>query len=199
MDGIKLIGCIFFLCILCLYNARCNSPQKVSAPPASVVFIGFDAATWKIIDPLRAQGALPNLNKLIRNGVRAPLKTLVPTISPAVWTTIFTGMLPPKHGIDGFVDSDGNLYTSFNLRSKPLWEILSDRSTISTVINFWLTWPALGLKNVRTVSDRFVYPDAAHAVWPSDLLDNIPFQDVNVKNRMDDFGFRSPPARLGDE
>src|SRR6266478_1141137 len=52
-----------------------------------LLLIGLDGADWKTIDPLLRAGRLPRLERLIRDGVRAPLRSYDPMISPLLWTT----------------------------------------------------------------------------------------------------------------
>jgi hypothetical protein len=84
-----------------------------------VAIIGLDGATWEIIDPLLARGRLPNLASLMEGGTYGRLATLPGYTSPALWTSIFTGKLPEKHGVHDFYSA-----TSHHLRAKPLYEIL---------------------------------------------------------------------------
>ena len=69
-----------------------------------LLFVGWDAADWKVIDPLLARGEMPNLAALLRQGVRANSATIHPPLSPMVWTSIATGKRPAKHGIHGFTE-----------------------------------------------------------------------------------------------
>jgi hypothetical protein len=66
------------------------------------VVIGIDGADWRFVDPLIARGALPNLADLRARGAWGPLRTLSPTVSPAIWTTMATGARPQRHGVRGF-------------------------------------------------------------------------------------------------
>ena len=66
------------------------------------VLVGIDGADWRYVDPLIARGALPNLAELRGRGAWGPLRTLTPTLSPAIWTTIATGARPQRHGVRGF-------------------------------------------------------------------------------------------------
>jgi len=59
-----------------------------------VVFIGLDGASLDIVDDLRADGALPTFDRLIRTGVSGPLQS---------WASIATGKIPEKHGVRDFV------------------------------------------------------------------------------------------------
>ena len=67
-----------------------------------LVILGIDGADWKIIDPLLQEGCLPNFSKLIEKKYRLPLPSIYPHLTPPVWTSIFTGVNPGKHGIHDF-------------------------------------------------------------------------------------------------
>ena len=60
---------------------------QVSRVDRRLLLVGVDGATWKLIDPLLAAHRMPNLERLIAGGVRTPLATIRPTLSPAIWTT----------------------------------------------------------------------------------------------------------------
>jgi len=77
-------------------------PQVLHRSKGSIFLIGLDGADWAIVDPLLKAGKLPNFERLIQNGVRTPLITLTPTVSPAIWTSIATGKSPKKHGISNW-------------------------------------------------------------------------------------------------
>ena len=52
------------------------------------LFLGWDAADWKVINPMIEQGLLPNIEKFINDGVIGNLATLDPPYSPMLWTSI---------------------------------------------------------------------------------------------------------------
>jgi hypothetical protein len=56
-----------------------------------VLLIGWDAADWKVIQPLLDAGEMPNLARLIAGGLRGNIATLYPALSPMLWTSIATG------------------------------------------------------------------------------------------------------------
>ena len=64
-----------------------------------VLLIGWDAADWKIINPLLEKGQMPALDKLINDGVMGNIATLNPPLSPMLWTSIATGKRAYKHGM----------------------------------------------------------------------------------------------------
>jgi len=127
----------------------CGTP----APRATdrVFLIGVDGATWTVLDPLLAEGRLPNLASLIEEGTRVSLESMVPTKSPALWTTVVTGKTFEKHGIDDFTvvtRDDGTknervMHMTSNLRqTKALWNIVGEEGAGSAFVGWWVTWPA---------------------------------------------------------
>lgn len=149
-----------------------------------VAIIGWDGGEWSVIERLLAEGTMPNLQCLIDGGVHARLRSLPSTKSPLVWTSIATGKVPAKHGINdfgsfqfpGMVNNfstypDGLGYyrlisrllpsadlpvTSTTRKTAALWEILSQAKHTTGMIGWWATWPAEPV-NGFMISDRFTY------------------------------------------
>ncbi len=86
--------------VLSLVIAALPGLRSDAAP--RVVLVGIDGASWSVIDPLLAQGKLPNLAALLARGASAELATVEPVISPVVWTSIATGQPPEVHGVHNF-------------------------------------------------------------------------------------------------
>src|ERR1700735_3273104 len=94
-----------------LTKSNCGTSKLGLVPRMSVesqvprlLLVGWDAADWKVIDPLMSQGEMPNLASLVSEGVRGNLATMYPALSPMLWTSIATGKRPSKHGIHGFIE-----------------------------------------------------------------------------------------------
>ena len=113
----------------------------------STVIIGIDGATFAIYDRLIDDGVTPFLGKLIREGVRADLRTIIPALTPPAWTSLMTGRGPGQHGIFDFFrrESASNqriqLLTSRDVASETIWSLASRHGGRATVINFPLTYP----------------------------------------------------------
>jgi predicted AlkP superfamily phosphohydrolase/phosphomutase len=111
-----------------------------------VLVIGLDAATFDIIDPLIQKGKLPNINKLMKNGVRGDLRTTIPPLSPNAWTSFATGKNAGKHGIYSFTEQKSSSYgirfvNARSRKARPIWSILSEIGKKVGVINMPITYP----------------------------------------------------------
>jgi len=102
--------------------------------PKLMVF-ELDGATWDVMNGLLEKGELPNIEKIMNRGVHGVLMSDPPTISPRVWTSIFSGKRPEKHGID-FFGANTKM-----LRSKRIWDILQDDGYKVGTFGTLVTWP----------------------------------------------------------
>jgi len=131
-------------------------------PKPRVLLIGWDAADWKVIQPLLDAGQMPNLSRLIADGLRGNLATLYPVLSPMLWTSIATGKRAYKHGIHGFTEPlpDGAGVRPISLLSrntKAIWNILNQTGHRSIVVGWWPSHPAEPINGVM-VSNHFSQP-----------------------------------------
>jgi len=139
------------LCALTtLLVTGCSERAPRTAIPVTVV--GIDGAAWRVIDPLLAAGELPNLSALIAGGVRGPLRSEPPLISPPVWTTVATGVPRARHGILDF-NASGRIVMSLDRRAPALWTLASAAGLRSAVVGWWATYPAEAIAGVM-VSER---------------------------------------------
>jgi predicted AlkP superfamily phosphohydrolase/phosphomutase/tetratricopeptide (TPR) repeat protein len=136
-----------------------------------VLLIGWDAADWKIINPLLDQGLMPTLENLINHGVIGNLATLHPVLSPMLWNSIATGMRPEKHGILGFTEPDPQTggvrpVTSTSRKVKAIWNILTQRGYKTHVVGWFAGHPAEPINGI-SVSDLYPYAVAPlEKEWP---------------------------------
>ena len=143
-----------------------GSDQQVGNGSRKVLLIGWDAAEWKVIDPLVDAGKMPNLARLIDRGVSGNLATLQPALSPMLWTSIATGKRPYKHGIHGFTEPDpltGTVrpVTNLSRKTKAVWNILNQSGLHTITVGWWPSHPAEPLSKGVMVSND--YHSAHHA------------------------------------
>ncbi|HPQ41094.1 MAG TPA: alkaline phosphatase family protein, partial [bacterium] len=152
---------------------------------AKVLVIGFDGATWDMFKPAMEQGKMPRLKNLVDEGVRAPLETIKPTLTPVVWTTIATGRLPEDHGVHGVVDRDpvtGEMHplTSRSVRVKAIWDMMTVQNRTATVIRWPVTWPIHEI-NGEMISDFAFQTTRPQRVWPQSLASLVDTRRVDYR------------------
>ena len=136
--------------------------------------VGLDGADWQIAGPLMAAGKMPNLSRLQREGSWCDLRTITPTLSPLLWTSIATGKPPDQHGIVDFLVRDRRtgqkvpIASTFR-KTKALWNIFSDAGRTADFIAWWATWPAETI-NGHMISDRFAYSLFGYRSRPEDSV-----------------------------
>ncbi len=136
-----------------------------------VLCIGFDGATFDLIEPWVKQGYLPNFKKFMEEGTYCKLKGLVPTMSFSAWTSLATGVNPGKHNIFDYIEDkkdsyDVDLVSSENRKCKAIWNYLNDHNKKAGIINMPATYPAEKLDGFMIsgmlapdVKSEFTYPE----------------------------------------
>ncbi len=146
-------------------------PMPLQDVPLSrkLTLIGIEGASMSYVLRAVAEGKLPNFARLIESGASGPLRTLYPTESLAVWTSIATGKLPRQHGLKGFyryrfpgvathfslrprgldfrsLDRlelvQRSVTTSALRRTQPFWTILSGFGIDVGLVRWWGSYPA---------------------------------------------------------
>src|SRR4249919_2096946 len=77
---------------------------KQSQPKPRVLLIGWDGADWIVLNQLMDAGRMPNLSRFIEQGVMGNIASLLPCLTPMLWTSVATGRTADEHGILGFVE-----------------------------------------------------------------------------------------------
>ncbi|HLG31331.1 MAG TPA: alkaline phosphatase family protein, partial [Candidatus Brocadiales bacterium] len=132
--------------------------------------IGLDGATFDIIDPLLRENKLPNLKRIIGEGSRGYLRSVISPFSPQAWSSFMTGVNPGKHGVFGFREKINNSYSlqfvnNQCVKSKTLWKVLSESGKKVIVINIPMTYPPekvngilIGGMDSPGIASNFTYP-----------------------------------------
>lgn len=135
------------------------------------LLLGWDAADWKVINPMIEQGLLPNIENLINQGTIGNLETLDPPYSPMLWTSIATGKRPYKHGVHGFNEpwdkGPGTRPVMSTTRTcKAIWNILTQEDYKTHVLGWWPSHPAEPINGIA-ISDFFAKPVGRQfEAWP---------------------------------
>ncbi|QEH36640.1 Type I phosphodiesterase / nucleotide pyrophosphatase [Aquisphaera giovannonii] len=107
-------------------------------PIERLLVLGLDGATWTVLDPMRRRGLMPNLDALLKDAAHGTLRSIIPPVTTAAWTTMMTGCNPPRHGVfdHRYYDAAAGrmkVNHSGRVRVPTVWKLLSDagRSVVS--------------------------------------------------------------------
>jgi len=113
------------------------------------VLIGWDGATFNLLSPWMKSGVLPNLASLCARGSARKLRSVIPPVTPAAWTSILSGMNPGKHGILDFNEFNATDYlqqdkliNSTHIAGTTIFDLLSERGSTVCSLQMPLTYPA---------------------------------------------------------
>jgi predicted AlkP superfamily phosphohydrolase/phosphomutase len=144
-----------------------------------VLFIGLDGATFDVLDPLIDQGLMPRLKQFIDQGVRGPLETTIPPITPTAWVSWMTGKNPGKHGVFEFLlrrKGSGALPdTPVNSHSRdglPFWDLLGQMGKQAIVTNVPCTYPPSMVNGVM-ISDFLTPRGRRDFTYPEKLIEEV--------------------------
>jgi predicted AlkP superfamily phosphohydrolase/phosphomutase len=181
-----------------------ESPAPLRRAPQRVFLVGFDGMDPTLARRWMAEGKLPNLSRLAREGSFSPLQTTQPSESPTAWASFATGVNPGKHNIFDFLVRDFETYAPdlAMVRKEPprfLFGLIPTRPprVLSTRggTSFWVHAGRDGIRSVvLTVPVTFPVERVNH----SDLLAGFPLPDV--RGTIGTFSYWAtdlPPAEAG--
>ncbi len=114
---------------------------------ARVFLIGLDGATFTVLDPLMERDVMPFLRDFTARGVRAPLRTIMPPLTPPAWTSLVTGLRPGRHGVFDFFQKESadseyyTLATAQDIHAPTIWSLASEAGRKVVSLNFPLMFP----------------------------------------------------------
>jgi predicted AlkP superfamily phosphohydrolase/phosphomutase len=139
-----------------------------------LLVLGLDGMPLKLLAFLMERGIAPNLKALFQRGTHGKLRSVIPPITPAAWTSFQTGKYPNKHGIvDFFVEKPWSYEYEFTnstrITSKTLWKILSDAKKKPIIVNVPLTYPPEAIEGI--IIPGFDAPETSDdCIHPKGLL-----------------------------
>lgn len=114
--------------------------------PGRLLILGLDGATWNVLDPARRRGLIPNLAALFDAAATGVLRSTVPPVTSAAWTTFMTGCGPGRHGVFDhrwYDAASGRMKVNHSGRARvpTFWGVLSDAGRDAVCLNLPGTYP----------------------------------------------------------
>lgn len=147
--------------------------KKKKAHRACVV--GLDGVPHTLVLRLAAEGVMPFMADLVKNGAAQKMKVTLPEISAVSWPSFMTGKNPGVHGIFGFTELSPDYkmrFTNFaSLKCPTFWDKLGERGKRSVVINQPGTYPARPIPGA--LISGFVALELNKSISPLKLLATV--------------------------
>lgn len=130
--------------------------------------IGLDGANWDLLGTWLSEGRLPNLQRLVDDGVGGVSESCLPPLTVPNWKCYATGKNPGKLDVFRFdridtANRDHVFHDATDFKSAELWDYLNDEGMTAGVLNKPSTYPP------KTI-DGFVVaggPDASETTYRS--------------------------------
>jgi predicted AlkP superfamily phosphohydrolase/phosphomutase len=131
-----------------------------------LVILGLDGATWTVLDPMRRRGLMPNLDALLARSAHGTLRSVIPPVTTAAWTSMMTGCGPARHGIFDhryFDAAAGQMKVNHSARVRvpTFWHLLSQAGRSVVSLNVPATYPPLSVRGVVVSGMDAPHLDAA--------------------------------------
>ena len=144
------------------------------------MMIGLDGADPYVIRRLIKSGKLPNLQRVIAEGVANEDLSMIgvlPSVTPPNWCSLATGNYPRTHGITCYnnhtlgkdLQTIEHNWDSRRVESELIWETFSRQNKKSIMLNYCEAWPP------RFEDPNGIYIDGSGV---------IPFMRCNIKRRL---------------
>jgi predicted AlkP superfamily phosphohydrolase/phosphomutase len=136
-----------------------------------LLILGLDGATWTVLDPMRKLGLMPNLDALLGRAAHGTLRSIVPPVTTAAWTSMMTGCGPARHGVfdHRYLDTtSGQMKVNHSGRCRvpTFWNLLSDAGRSVVSLNVPAMFPPPKLRGVVVSGMDAPHLDAALSGYP---------------------------------
>ena len=118
-----------------------------------LMILGLDGATWTVLDPMRRRGLMPNLDALLARSAHGTLRSTIPPVTSAAWSTMMTGCGPERHGVfdHRYYDAAaGRMKVNHarRVRVPSFFHLLSDAGRSVVSLNLPVTYPPLDVRGI---------------------------------------------------
>jgi predicted AlkP superfamily phosphohydrolase/phosphomutase len=118
-----------------------------------LLILGLDGATWTVLDTMRQRGLMPNLDGLLARSAAGTLRSTIPPVTTAAWTTMMTGCGPARHGVfdHRYYDAaEGRMKVNHSgrIRVPTVWHLLAATGRSIIALNLPGLYPPLKVRGI---------------------------------------------------
>jgi predicted AlkP superfamily phosphohydrolase/phosphomutase len=137
-----------------------------------LLVLGLDGATWTVLDPMRQRGLMPNLDAYLARAASGTLRSIIPPVTAAAWTTMMTGCGPARHGVfdHRYYDAaEGRMKVNHSgrIRVPTVWHLLSGTGRSIVSLNVPGLYPPLKVRGIVVSGMDAPHLEAALSAAPA--------------------------------
>jgi predicted AlkP superfamily phosphohydrolase/phosphomutase len=142
-----------------------------------VIVMGLDGIPSDLLFKVLAKD-LPNIRKMMENGIFATLESCHPPITIPAWMVMMTGKSPGELGVygwrqrKGFSYNDGWLASSQSIKEPKVWDLLSREGKKTCLIGIPPSYPPFKV-NGTMISCSLTPKDSNNFTYPPQLADEV--------------------------
>jgi len=144
-----------------------------------VVLIGLDGLNPDLVYQWHSE--LPNIKKLMEQGIYGKIESTVPPITPQAWSCVLSGRNPGRFGFWDFTYRNDYSYGQPELvsskvrdeRVDTLYKILSEQGKRIAIINIPVTYPPPEIPNGYSISSFMTPSLDSQFTYPASLKEEI--------------------------
>jgi len=145
-----------------------KNPMKKSR----IFILALDGTPFTLLQQFMQDGVMPNLKKLVAESTFKQMDSVLPAVSSSAWASFMTGKTPAQHGILGFVDRNPNnmdwyIPNASHLRTKTLWQSMSEMGKRVFVMNVPVTYPPQAINGISICG--FLGNDITKGTYPLEI------------------------------
>jgi len=142
-----------------------------------VFVIGIDGGDYDLINKWIEEDKLPNFKKIKEAGSSGKLRSTIPPITGAAWSSFQTGTNPGKHGAFNWFKRKEGEYSAapvtYNDIAEPtIWQILSKQNKKVGVIGVPVTYPPAEI-NGFLIPGLLTPEKSDKQSYPADIIDEV--------------------------
>lgn len=151
----------------------------------SLLIIGLDGATWRLLAPWAQAGRLPNVAALMARGAWGPLRSTVPALTLPAWSSFMTGKNPGGHGVYAFQRLAPNGYAAAGLANArdlgatPFWDVAGRAGRRVGVVNVPPSYPLRPVPNGWIVGCMLT-PPGERLTEPAELAADLGEYEIDA-------------------
>jgi len=153
----------------------------MSATVERVLVVGWDGASFTVLQPLLDAGHLPNLAAIQRKGAWQELLSTIPPVTAPAWATFMTGKNPGQHGVFNFFRRDPTGYAYEDtagfvdgraIHGATLWDVAGHAGRQVGIVNVPLSYPPRSV-NGFLITGMLTPASAQQFTYPPELAETL--------------------------